>query len=268
MKLFRDKGPNLRQTLAAAIVCAAMSSAAAYAKDWKFSSSVNYDTGKYGTPDRINSVYVPFALKRYYRDGAVSVTVPYLRQSSTGQITRVDGQPVRVARGNAILDASAESGLGDILVRGAYTLTREKPQSFDLALACKVKLPTGDKNKGLGTGKTDWGAGLEFAKEASPRWTLLADGYYTFIGDPVGINFKDQIALDMGFTRALDKSLALTVLYETRNALVNGNANPASVSGTLSYSASGDAQFFGGLALGLSNGSPDAGVSAGFSAKF
>ncbi len=258
--------------LAAAGVRAEPPQEAAEAKDWKFSSSVNYDTGKYGTPDRTNSLYIPFTLKRYYSEAGLSVTVPYLRQSSSGQVTWVGGKPVHVGMGKgAAVPSSAtssESGLGDIMLRGTYALMRDEPGSFDLGLAGKLKLPTADENKGLGTGKADAGAGLEFAKEVSPGWTLLADGYYTVIGDPSGVDLNNQLSLDAGFYRTLSGNMGLTVLFETQNSIVDGNADPRSVGGTLSYSAQDGLEFSGGLTLGLSDGSPDVGLSAGFSRKF
>ena len=235
---------------------------------WKFSSSFNYDTGDYGTPDRTNSVYIPFTLKRYFADGDLAVTVPYLRQSSTGQVTWVGGKPVRLDKAPRASAASSESGLGDIMLRGTYALMRENPGSFDLGLAGRIKLPTADEDKGLGTGEMDGGAGLEFAKELNAGWTLLADAYYTVIGEPEGVDFNNQLALDLGFYKTLKENLGLTVLYESQNAISDGGADPRSVSGTLSYGASAGLQFSGGLTLGLSDGSPDAGVSAGFSKKF
>ena len=254
------------------LACVALLTAAAGAEDWKFSSSLNYDTGKYGTPDRTNSLYIPFTLKRYFSNADVSVTAPYVRQSSKGQITWVGGQPVRGTKKTVVVAASettaTESGLGDIMLRGAYTLMREDPNSFDLALAGKVKLPTANRRKGLGTGELDEGVGLELAKEVVPGWTLLADGYYTVIGDPKGVHYNDQVALDIGFYKPLNATLALTMLYETSNAILDGNPDPHSVSGTLSYSAPDAIQFSGGLTVGLSDGSPDMGVSAGFSRKF
>ncbi|MFA6434986.1 MAG: transporter [Elusimicrobiales bacterium] len=268
MELFSGKHLKLRRTLAIAIACAAFPSTAVRAEDWKFSSSVNYDTGKYGTSDRTNSIYVPFTLKRYYGGADLSVTAPYLRQSSTGQIVWVGGTPVRTARGKATTATSEQSGLGDITVRGTCPLKRNKSKSFDLALAGRIKLPTASKNKGLGTGEFDEGAGLEFSKEVIPGWTMLADGYYTLIGDPPGANFNDQVSLDLGFYRPLRENLSLTVLFETQSAIVDGNAAPRSISGTLSYSVPEGTQFSSGLTLGMSDGSPDIGISAGFSRKF
>lgn len=241
-------------------------------QDWKTSVSVNYDTGKYGTPDRTESIYIPFTLKRYYGDADLSATVSYVRQSSAGQVTWVGGKPTLVGTGKRAVTADpgtvTESGFGDILLRGTYALKRDGPGSFDLGLAGKLKLPTASEDKGLGTGEMDEGAGLEFGKEISPGWTLLADGYYTLIGDPAGVDFNDQLSLDIGFYRTLRANLGLTVLYETQGAIVDGNTDPRAVSGTLSYSAPGGAAFSCGLTLGLSDGSPDIGLSAGASRRF
>lgn len=259
-----------RRKLAAFIVCAALLPGAVRAENWKFSSSVNYETGKYGTSDRVNSWYVPFTLKHYYTNSDLSVTAPYVSQSSTGRVTWVGGKPVRV-NGKVVpanTGTSSGSGLGDILVHGTYALKKEKNDSFSLALGGKLKLPTADKNKGLGTGEMDEAAGLEFSKDISTRWTLLADGYYTIIGDPAGVDYNNQIAVDIGFYRVLGRDLALTVLFETESAIVDGNADPRSISATLSRSVREGLQIFGGLTLGMSDGSPDAGVSAGFSGRF
>ncbi len=251
-----------------AAFCAALLAPAARGEDWKFSSSFNFDTGKYGGGDRIDSVYIPFTLKRYYTEGDIAVTVPYLRQSSTGQVTRVGGSPMRAVRGGGGVLTSSESGPGDILVRGTYIVQNEGPRSCDLSLAGTLKLPTANKNKGLGTGELDEGVGVEFAKKVSPGWTVLADGYYTIIGDTSGIDFNNQLSFDAGFSRRLREDLWLTALYATRSALLDGNADPRELSGTLDYRAADGKHYFCGLLLGLSDGSPETGFSAGFSLKF
>jgi len=147
-------------------------------------------------------------------------------------------------------------------------LKKEGPKSFNLAAAGKLKLPTANETHGLGTGEIDQGAGLEFAKELNQDLTLLADGYYTIIGDPEGTDFNNQLAFDIGFYRPLNGKLGLTVLYETRSALADGNADPRELSGTLDYKSADGNQYTGGLLLGLSDGSPDLGLSVGLSRRF
>lgn len=252
-----------------AAACAVLLAPAARGADWKFSSSVNYDTGKYGTKDRAVSVYIPFTLKDYYRYGEVSFAAPYLYQNSNGQVTRVGGSSINARKkGTVTAVKTSESGPGDILVRGTYVLRKEGDRSFDLYLAGTLKLPTADKNKGLGTGEMDEGMGLEFAKKVSPGWTLLADGYYTIIGDPMGIDLNNQLSVDLGFYRQLTADLSFNFLYETRSALVSGNSDPRDISGTLDYRGHNGNHYIGGLLLGLSDGSPDIGLSFGFNRRF
>lgn len=255
-------------TLPAALACAAFLLPAAAAADWEFASAINFDTGKYGSGKRTDSVYVPFTLKYNWAIADLAVTVPYVRQSNKGPITRVGGRLVRATGGTAAVVNSSESGLGDIIISGAGTLMLDGPKSFDLALAGKLKLPTASRRKGLGTGKPDESLGLEFAKEISPALTLLSDGYYTFVGEPAGADFNNELMLDVGFYSPLGGNIGLTMLYETRSAIIDGSSDPRSVSGTFSFSAPGGTQFAGGVTLGLSDGSPGLGIGAGFSRQF
>ncbi|MDA8130009.1 MAG: transporter [Elusimicrobia bacterium] len=245
---------------------------AAAAEDWKFSSSVNYDTGKYGTSDRTSSLYIPFTLKRYFGDASLSVTVPYLRQTSVGAVTLVGGRPsrtgMRMTRTSLTAKETTESGLGDILLKGGYPLASERRNSFYLGLAGTLKLPTADRDKGLGTGETDAGGGLEFSKDMPGNWTLLSDAYFTSIGSPPGQDYRDQAAFDIGFSRKAGGDLVFTALYETSNSLVRGAPAPRDVSFTLEGPAADGNRYSGGVLFGLSDGSPDLGLSAGVSRRF
>ncbi len=253
------------------IILAALAGVAApaAAADWKLSASAVYETGDYGTGSPTDSLYVPFTLKRYYDYADFSVTLPYLRQSSTGSVTRVGGRAVRAAaRPSTAGSKVSASGPGDILVRGSYELRREGPARFGLSLAGKLKLPTASRHKGLGTGEMDEGAGLEFSKKVSPRWSLLADGYFTIIGDPPGTDYDNELALDFGFYGKLRGDLYLTALYETASAMIKGGSDPRDINCTLEYAAPDGYRYSGGLTLGLSDGSPDLGLSAGVSRRF
>jgi len=261
------RSPYLSAFAILSLCLAAAPGAGAY--DWKFGTSLNYDTGKYGTGTRTDSVYIPLTLTRYYTGGQVSLTVPWLRQSSSGAVTRVGGNPVRASRSDTAAAAgSSEAGIGDVLLRGTYAIKEESLHRFDLAFAGSLKFPTANEKKGLGTGEIDQGAGLEFAKKMSRNWTLLIDGYYTIIGDPEGVDYENQVSLDIGFYRLLREDLSVTAYYQTRSALVSGNADQREVNATLVRTLANDDQVSAGLLLGLSEGSPQVGVSAGFARRF
>lgn len=263
------RSPYLTAFAILSLCLAAAPGAGAY--DWKVGTSLNYDTGKYGTTTRTDSIYIPLTLTRYYTGGQVSLTVPWLRQSSSGAVTRVGGSPVRASRnveGASGAVSGAESGLGDVLLRGTYAIKEESLHRFDLAFAGSLKFPTANEKKGLGTGEIDQGAGLEFAKKMSSNWTLLIDGYYTIIGDPEGVDYDNQVSLDIGFYRLLREDLSVTAYYQTRSALVSDNPDQREVNATLVRTLANDDQVSAGLLLGLSEGSPQVGVSVGFARRF
>lgn len=236
--------------------------------NWKFSTSLNYESGDFGTGTRTSSVYIPLTLKRYWGDWNAALTLPYLSQSSNGQVRNVGGRPVKTGKGPGSTTTATHSTLGDVLVQGGCALMQENPQPFDLSLAGKIKLPTADKNKGLGTGKFDEGFGFEFAKRIIPNWALLADLYYTVIGDPPGTKLDNQLAVDLGFSHPLRDDLTVTVLFGGSNALVSGDPAPRDLRGTLSYNLGERRAISGGVLLGLSKGSPDFGFSLGGSYRF
>ncbi len=245
-----------------------LSPSLAGAEDWKLSSSADFDTGNYGTGQRTSTVYVPFTLKRYYTYSTLSVTLPYIRQSSRGLVTWVGGRPARIS-GASVKTAkgSYASGIGDILAKGTYALETEGQDSFYLALAGTLKLPTADKTMGLGTGEMDEGAGVEFSKDMRRGWTLLADWSLTIIGSPPGQSYSNQVAFDFGFSRKAGRDLWFTMLYETSSALVRGNPDPRDISGMLDYASVAGNHYFGRFLLGLSDGSPDLGISVGVSRR-
>lgn len=253
--------------LAAGLLCAAAVSRAAET-DWRTSASLMYESGTYGTGTRSSSLYVPVTVKRLFGDAFASATVPFVSQTSDGSVRNVGGRPVKTGRGSAGSATTTHSGLGDVVLRGGYDLLRDDPHPLDLTAVAKVKLPTADEDKGLGTGEFDAGAGLEAAKLVAPGWTVLADLYYTAIGDPPGTNLNNQVAGDAGVSRLLQKDLTLTGLFEASNSLVSGEPSPRDLRGILDFRVDDRSAVFASAMIGLSKGSADYGFGFGGSVKF
>lgn len=249
-----------------ALVCLVYSPAGSYAggRDWKVSTSANFETGKYGTSSRTDTIYMPVTLKGYFLEGDLSVTVPYVSQTNGAGLVNVDGSVLQINGSTG--PATTSSGLGDIILRGSYyLLTEGKETPFDLNLTAKIKLPTADDAKGLGTGEFDTGFGLEFAKSLPSNFTGYFDVYYTAIGDPPGLDLEDRFAFDMGFSRKIAPDWTMSAFYEESTPLIKPNSHLRDLLVSFEYKADDRTRIFFGGTVGLSETSPDYGLSVGAS---
>jgi hypothetical protein len=241
------------------------------AEDWKVSGSFNYDTGDYGTGTDTTTIYMPLTLTRYLSRGDVSFTVPYIYQESSSLVTTIAGKPNKIRQQTATTTTTTTSndGIGDLILKGHYYLLEEsRKHPLDLSLMGKIKFPTADDSKGLGTGEFDETFGVEVSKRLNDKWTLFSDLAYTFIGNPPGTSLDNQIMWDIGAGYQFLPELNGTIFYEYRNALTDSGTDPHEIYTNLEYKITKTVKVFGGLLFGLSDGSPDIGFSLGSSVRF
>ena len=126
--------------------------------DGEFSAGagINYSTGKYGASTETKILSIPFTA-RYATDlWSLKLTVPYLRVTSPNNVIpgvgRFDttGRPRRRAAGT-----TTASGIGDTVASATYTAYYDEDAERGLDLTGRIKLPTAEADKGLGTGSTD-----------------------------------------------------------------------------------------------------------------
>lgn len=247
-----------------ALFFASVPSSGAFAadRDWRVSTSLNYETGDYGTGVSSETWYVPVTVKRYFPSGDLSVTVPYVQTSGSG-VTTIDGSVFPIGGAGA---PETNSGLGDIILRGSYYLFSEsKEVPFDLNLTGKIKLPTADESRGLGTGEFDTGVGLEFAKSLTGGFTGYLDIYYTAIGDPPGLELEDRVSFDLGVSAPLASRWNVSAFYEESTPLVKSNPHLRDILVNFEFKTDSRTKLFFGAVLGLNEASPDYGLSAGVS---
>jgi len=76
-----------------------------------------------------------------------------------------------------------ESGLGDVLVKGQYVLLEEQALLPEISgPISKIKFPTADESRGLGTGEFDETVGVDFSKTVFDRLVGYVTLAYTFVG--------------------------------------------------------------------------------------
>ncbi len=273
--------------------------------NWQVSFSPTYSSGKYGTDTTTDIAYLPLSIRRLFDDGDITFTIPYICISSTGAVTLLSGVPNRVSSsgssgsgssgsgssggsgsgsgsgnsgpgrgsddkspGNVAPTASTDCGIGDLILRGRYYLVDERDWIPTIAVTGRIKFPTADENRGLGTGEFDEGFGVEVSKTLVGNWLGFVDVGYTFIGDPPGVDLRNQWYYDFGVGYNATKNLLLSAYYEEYRALIPNLSNPRDLLFALNYKATSALRFNASLLVGLSDGAPDYGLTGGISWRF
>lgn len=225
---------------------------------WQVGLSLSTQTGDYGEPEDTDLLYIPVTVKRYVERGSVSLSIPYLDLSTEGSATVIDGAVQNV--GDREAQASG-SGLGDIVLRGLFEAKEQEGVWPFIDLTAKLKLPTGDEDKGLGTGEADIGFGVELTRVLDDGFYLMSELGYTFIGEPSGFRLQDRWNYAIGGGRQVTRQLQLTAMLDGRTSLNSGNDDPLSLLLFSTWKQRADLMFDGMLEFGLNDGSPDIGIT-------
>lgn len=162
----------------------------------KFSigAGFEFESGDYGSNETVDTWRIPVLLEWFPHDRfSLSVEVPYVHQSRTGETVLLGSTPVPTDFGSdrakmngtetteisatTTESTSSESGLGDITLDASFVLLRETEQTPRLLALLYAKLPTADEDKGLGTGEFDWGGGLGIGRKFG-SWSTYAEALY------------------------------------------------------------------------------------------
>lgn len=236
---------------------------------WQFALTPNYSSGSYGTGTNTTIVYVPLSIQRLFRDGDVALVVPMVSVTGDGSVTLLSGVPNRrTTVGTATGARVTQVGLGDLVLRGRYYALDQADWWPTVALIARLKIPTAQSGRGLGTGKPDEGFGIESSRTLGEKWVIFVDAGFTFIGKPAGFNLRNQWNYDVGLGYYFTKALTLSVYYEEYRAVTQGNQNPQDVLISLNYDWSPRMSFNASTQVGLSDGAPDYALSAGISVKY
>ena len=163
-----------------------------------FSAGLGRFTGDYGEEEDTTLDVLSLTARRYFTRAEVQLSVPYLSVDGGG-VRLVDDRPVAVPGGGVPGAQTKESGLGDIVLRGEYYVRTGTSTSPWVIALLRVKLPTGNDERGLGTGATDVEAGVGWIRRHGPvNW--LADVGYTLVGGSGGLDPKNVWRLGAGLS--------------------------------------------------------------------
>lgn len=234
-------------------------------------TGVSYEEGDFGTGVNSKTVIAPLTV-RYLGDRFdLGLTLPFVYQDSSDAVTIVGGQPEQFRDDpvSLALDSLAP-GVGDLTLKGRiYLFDDPGLDSFlpSIAPFGKVKFPTADESSGLGTGKFDYGFGLEFDKQIYDFF-LFSNLGYTFIGKPSNTNVRDKISAGGGFGYRIFSRLSVSAALEWSRSLIRDRDDPLDVIPSISLGITRKLSLSPYASIGLSDGSPDYGVGFALSYRF
>ena len=236
------------------------------------STSVDYSVGDYGTGKDTTLLYVPFTLGvRPFDRFWLSVTVPYLYQHGQSVVVTGGGVASRKKQKGSLAQpatSTTESGLGDVLAKASLVLIPEKEFIPEITPYFKVKFPTADKDRGLGTGEFDETLGINVSKLLIASLFGYVELAYTFIGEPSGTTLHNSFGWSVGAAYAIVQPFSVFAFLEGATAIAPGQDDPLDIRVGAEYRIIKALKLTGAVTRGLSNGSADWGVSGTLTLRF
>lgn len=260
-------------TLKAITVLTAFLTLPAFAATTNFTTGYDYTIGKYGQGVSTKVETVPFTFNRI--DGAwnVKLTIPYIRVTGNGTVVPgTSGSFSSFSKGTfggggsgaSTTSTVINSGLGDVTGSIGYGFF---PGNSFYEVTAKVKLGTADANKGLGTGQNDYYLqfdGVIGNNTVSPFFTVG----YVVTGDTSSTTYKDVPYGSFGFMFKQGKFQTTGVSYDYRQATIEGSKNQQQISAFVTWKNPRGWSTTLAALTGLTNASPDFGLSVYFTNNY
>jgi len=227
-----DRRITATVTIAAFVLIGADAGAQDAGADLRFSTGVEYSTGKYGGTDDIEEVYVPFTFRAGFERIGLRITVPWLSVTAPEDTVITDpGSEPLPGSGATVTD----SGLGDVM--GAltlYDLYVSDSADFVVDVTGKIKFATADEEKGLGTGENDYT--LQFdAYKFFDRLSLQGTAGYRLRGDPPGVDLDDVLIASVGGAYLASSDTLVGMYFDYRQSSISGADDIQELSGFASF---------------------------------
>jgi len=274
----------MKKELVAVLLVSALGNAAALtpsearaADDDTYSAEVGFDysTGKYGTANSTDILYIPVV--GIYETGlwTFSLTVPYIQISGDGSVVPGMGGAVPGMGGGTVSGSKGsmgstaanmtQSGLGDVIADATYNIYSGSENGLGVDLTGKVKFATADT--GLGTGQNDYAAEVDVYKGADSFTTIISLGYL-FIGNPPGGNLNNAAYGMLGGYYKFTEQTVGGVEMSLSQELSAIGAVQRELTAHISHSFDDSLRIRGYVLKGFSDGSPDSGFGVMVSSDF
>lgn len=186
----------------------------------------------------------------------VSVKGPASIVGGAGPVFAAPARPTR----------SYQRGLGDIVTSATYH-AHPSADGLNVDLTGRVKFPTSDEAKGLGTGETDFYAQTELYRRYGNITPFLTVGY-RFMGDSPLYQLEDGAYASAGSMFRTGESTSVGASLEWRSRIVVGGEDAFEGAFFVTHNPNDRWNLIGYVLKGFSDASPDIGLGGLISYRF
>lgn len=197
-----------------------------------FITGYDYSSGQFNLPVSTNISYIPYSLKYAAGPWSFRVNSGYISFAAPKNvITAVEGAPLVT---DVDLTATEQrrnqrrQGFGDVYLSGTYAI--ENPYNSDLyiGLTGRVKIPTANEFKGLGTGKVDYTLKADISYIIG-NFTPYATLGYRIIGKTELYDLQNSFFASIGASYYLTYDTSIGMSYEYRESATPGFNSPKEI---------------------------------------
>lgn len=258
------------KTLAYALISAATAAATLSASETtetqpaviKLGSGFSYISGDYGFDQKTDLWSVPLNLSYDVERWSLKAAFSYLTIKGPANIATGTSPAGAAPRPTA----ATESGIGDTSISATYH-AHPAPEGVNVDFTARVKLPTADEDKGLGSGETDYYLQTDVSRTFGKVTAFTTLGY-RFMGSNNASPLKDgPFATAGAAVRVTDKTV-VGGAYDWQSRILAG-ADPGS--NLIGFVATNPNDTWSLLAYGiagLNDASPDFGIGGLATYKF
>jgi hypothetical protein len=254
----------------------------AFAAQWQIASGAEYSRGSYGELTSTEALVVPLSIKLSLGHFSLRASVPYISVRGPADIAPViEGGSGSDSSGSGSNSGSGSSGSGssgsgsdDGGTTSVFPANRDTRGFGDASLAAtwsfvdlwstrlyldltgRVRLPTGDTTKGLGTGVTDYAALAELGWDGRKGGVFISGGR-RLLESTATVTRQDGWQASAGYWRNIGKRSVFGMQANWRKAAIAGGVDPRSVDAFLSRGLSSGWKLEVSGSAGLSDASAD-----------
>lgn len=224
-----------------------------------FAVGYYYGEGMYGAEDEtlIRAVLLAYKLKIFPWTWKASLNL--IQIDGPGNIT--SGQSV--TPGTSARTGNGDQGVGDTFLSAKYAMRPWNNFKLYTDLGFKIKLPTADEDKGLGTGKADIKLQLDLFRPFS-TFSLTSLFGWKYRGDPDDFELNNTSHFSLGLHKKFMPVLSAGLSYDFNENASGNNEHARELFTYISYKFDRHKKFDLYAISGLSDGSPDIATGISF----